>query len=391
LFVVVAGICVLLEFATDVEPFVFTARLGAAEPGRDAGQTPAPGGGRVVVDRKRIMRGRFDEVAAKLESDNALERQVAAHWLGGTEWPDAQAERAVQLLCQLLEFPDRYPRETIARAIQNFACLNPSRAARAVDALVKALAKAREEPEELRQELELADALGAIGPAAAPAVPSLQSLLPSTHSVIQIHAATALLRIQPSCREAFALLLNALSRGPGDCWRAADGLRQVGPAAKSATPVLRRLLRADDVRVRVTCAGALWAVEGDADSVLPTLIQALQEPDLPLSTEFIYPSFSGDSHRAYVARRLSDMGTKASAAVPALVATIKETTSDGKPYASWKAVVGISAMRALPKLGPAARAALPTIRELDQAQSSWFEVYHEIVSETIAALENSSD
>jgi len=187
LLVVIAGICVLLAFAIDVEPFAFTARLGAAEPSRDAAQTPVAGGGNVVVDRKRIMRGRFDELAAKLESDNALERQGAAHWLGVTEWPDAQAERAVQLLCQLLEFPDRYPRETVARAIQRFACVNPSHAARAVDALVKALAKAREEPEELRQELELADALGVIGPAAAPAVPSLQSLLASTHSDSATH------------------------------------------------------------------------------------------------------------------------------------------------------------------------------------------------------------
>ncbi len=129
LLVVIAGICVLLAFAIDVEPFAFTARLGAAEPSRDAAQTPVAGGGNVVVDRKRIMRGRFDELAAKLESDNALERQGAAHWLGVTEWPDAQAERAVQLLCQLLEFPDRYPRETVARAIQRFACVNPSHGA----------------------------------------------------------------------------------------------------------------------------------------------------------------------------------------------------------------------------------------------------------------------
>lgn len=84
LLVVIAGICVLLAVAIDVEPFALTARLGAAEPGRDAAQAPVAGGGRVVVDQERIMRGRFDELAAKLKSDNALERQEAARWHLGT-------------------------------------------------------------------------------------------------------------------------------------------------------------------------------------------------------------------------------------------------------------------------------------------------------------------
>ena len=218
------------------------------------------------------------------------------------------------------------------------------------------------------KQVEIVDALGEIGPAAAPAIPSLQSLLPDANRIVQIHAANALLRIQPGSHEALDMLRKTLADdNAAHRWRAADGLRQVGPGGKSATEVLRRLLKSDDVRVRVTAAGALWAIESEVETVLPVLIQAMKEPDEALSTKFTFPSYAGESHRVYVAGILAEMGPRAGAAVPVLVAAIKEMAIDFKKVEPYKIGVGMVAMRALGKIGPAARSALPAIREVQRA------------------------
>lgn len=345
----------------------------------------ATAGKRVLVDPTRVMLGRFDELVAKVREPAQLGRGWAMGWLGGTQWPDPQSEEAVKLLCEVLGTADDVDRKQAAEALQRFARVNPAHAAKAVDPLVKAIPKAGNHGELV----EIVDALGEIGPGAAPAIPSLQSLLPDTNRIIQIHAATALLRIRPGTREPLDMLLNALC----DCdsayrWRAADGLRRAGPGAKSATVILRRALKDEDVRVRVTAAGALWAIEGEVESVLPVLIREMNESDQPLSTKFIYPSYAGDSHRVYAAEILAEMGPRAEAAVPVLVAAIKEVAIDFKQVSPYKIGVGMVSMRALGKIGPAARAALPAIRDVQRAENSIFGVYPDVAAETIARIES---
>lgn len=365
------------------------ASLLAATPIR-AGDEPAPAtaGKRVFVDPTRAMLGRFDELVAGARKPAQPGRCWAMAWLGGTQWPDPQAEEAVKLLCDVLGTADDMDRQQAAESLQRFARVNPTHSVKAVDPLVKAIPKVGNDGELV----EIVDALGEIGPAAAPAIPSLQSLLPHSNRIIQIHAATALLRIHPGSHEALDMLLKALADDNAAYrWRAADGLRRVGPGAKSATAILRRLLKDEDVRVRVTAAGALWGIEGEVESVLPVLIRAMKEPDEPLSTKFIFPSYAGESHRVYAAGIFCEMGPRAEAAVPVLVATIREMAIDFNKIDSYRVGVGFAAMKTLGKIGPAARESLPAIREVQRAENTMFGAYPHVVAEAIARIESTGN
>ncbi|THA70372.1 PBS lyase [Streptomyces sp. A0958] len=57
-------------------------------------------------------------------------------------------------------------------------------------------------------------------------------------------------------------------------------LASFGPAARCAAPELRTLVRRPGTAEAVEAAGALWAVEGDADAVLPALIEGLTTQDV---------------------------------------------------------------------------------------------------------------
>ncbi|MYW11404.1 hypothetical protein GT034_24080, partial [Streptomyces sp. SID2563] len=57
-------------------------------------------------------------------------------------------------------------------------------------------------------------------------------------------------------------------------------LAAFGPAAGCAVPELRALVRRTGTVEAAEAAGALWAVEGDADAVLPALIAGLAAWDV---------------------------------------------------------------------------------------------------------------
>ena len=120
-------------------------------------------------------------------------------------------------------------------------------------------------------------ALGAFGPAAAPALTAIRSLASASDAHVRPAAITALWTVSGNQDEVMPLLLGLLEdRIFFRITAAADTLAQLGVPALAALPRLRELLAHDYDWVRAHCAAALWEIGGPAEApaVLNTLLQA---------------------------------------------------------------------------------------------------------------------
>ncbi|MGE5192474.1 MAG: HEAT repeat domain-containing protein, partial [Deltaproteobacteria bacterium] len=157
---------------------------------------------------------------------------------------------------------------------------------------------------------DTANALVQIGPQAVPAV--IDAMQHSANEEIRIGAAMTLIAFGPDAKEA----LPALARGlddPIDTVRAlaAQGLAGFRNLAAGHMDQLSKRLREDSsVGVRAQVAVAFRFVDPDGSRSVPELIHALgdKSPDV----------------RSAAARMLGALGSKASAAVPALVARLND-------------------------------------------------------------------
>jgi HEAT repeat protein len=190
-----------------------------------------------------------------------------------------------------------------------------------------------------------AEALGLIGAPAARAVPRLTDLLADKSELVRTAAATALGRIGPEARPAVSALRKGLGHkdhhfraacaealggvGPGAAEAtgnlvkalddehysvresAARGLGGIGPKAAQALPRLKRAARTDSAeRVRLASAEALWRIERSPDAV--TALEALLRD-------------SGDSSmRREACEALGRLGPAAAAALPSLKAALED-------------------------------------------------------------------
>ncbi|MER5967904.1 HEAT repeat domain-containing protein [Streptomyces sp. NPDC002057] len=174
------------------------------------------------------------------------------------------------------------------------------------------------------------DTLGGIGPAAAPAASTLESLLrgitrpprhdgsaPLPHGVRRWHgarnAAWAHWRITGESRLFLAFLEDAASRGLG--YASLSRLAELGPEATRFATAVRPLLESPGPWTRVQAAHAWWRITGDPDAAVPVLLAALE------------PLRSGDADEPCIAavRYIARIGAPALAAAPLLEATL---TSD---------------------------------------------------------------
>ncbi|MFJ6086685.1 HEAT repeat domain-containing protein [Streptomyces sp. NPDC092369] len=123
-----------------------------------------------------------------------------------------------------------------------------------------------------------AEALGAFGPAAREAIPTLRGLL-DTESAIA--AAEALWRVEGDASAVLPVLLRALTDARTFRPRAAaKTLGLLGPAAQAALPGLYRMTGSEDFWERLDGACAVWRIGGDPDVVVPLLRAAwAQNPD----------------------------------------------------------------------------------------------------------------
>ncbi|MER6103373.1 PBS lyase [Streptomyces sp. NPDC001832] len=162
----------------------------------------------------------------------------------------------------------------LGSAVKALARLGDARA-------VPALAAALERPEVPH---DVGFAIGCLGAAAAPLTAALRRGLGEVRLDEGAYdRASPLLTGLTALRahEAIPEVLRVLRGAPeyrGEWLRTAAlrALGSFGPAAHSAVPELRALLRRPGNTSATEAAQALWAVDGDADAVLPVLIEGLQ-------------------------------------------------------------------------------------------------------------------
>ncbi|NML54308.1 PBS lyase [Streptomyces sp. R302] len=176
---------------------------------------------------------------------------------------------------------------------------------------VPLLARALEGPGEVRRELLYA--VDGLGPAAVVLAPLLRRRLAAVELDEDLYdRAGPLLYALAAVRGAQALpeVLRVLRGAPEyrrECVReaVARALGAFGPAAREAVPELRELLGSCTAAVSTAAARALWAVEGDAEAVVPVLVRWLR------------PGSSG-ADRCAAAQALGAIGPAAAGAARAL-------------------------------------------------------------------------
>ena len=235
-----------------------------------------------------------------------------------------------------------------------------------------------------------ADLLASIGPKAKPAIPALLEQLPFHSYAFSNAVAGALWKIDRQTNFALSVLTNELRplRNLNNEYPL-HNLRDMGPAAKPAAPLLVPLLQDTNRATRIAAADALREIDPvlydtELDGInrhfaanLPALIQMLHGtqddrtaalealavygpdamPALPAIIQVLQRAVASRSEldvrdAAYV---IAEMGPEASAAVPALRAAL--------PGAGWHYGPFV-VCRALANIGPGASAAVPELSSL---------------------------
>jgi HEAT repeat protein len=157
-----------------------------------------------------------------------------------------------------------------------------------------------------------AEALGRVGPPAADAVPRLKDALHDCQLRVRVWAAFALIRITGESKPYLPLIISALRDEPD---AAAEALRRLGPAARSAIPALIKALDDDRAWVRGGAVRALGAFRADAKETVPALIALVgrEEREALEAREWDYPPNASEAIAL-----LGDFGPAAKEALPLL-------------------------------------------------------------------------
>jgi HEAT repeat protein len=266
--------------------------------------------------------------------------------------------------------------------LKAFAARHPAEAAALVPNIVAALPES-----DCGEEVDLAIALRSIGPRAAAATAALRPLMRDNSPIVRIHAASALARIQPNDQQSRNLLLRCLSHESAHArWATAYAIGQSDIGDPRFLPALTKRLEDKDVRVRVTAADALWEITGEAADLVPVLIAALSEEHKPLATDFIAPSYTGESHRWYALRTLGKIGEGARSATAAVLAQIKETADDDRRNYRI-AFVGLAALRTLASLGPHEPEVIAQVNKIRDCKGGFVERFPDQTRKLIARIE----
>ena len=272
----------------------------------------------------------------RLESTDRLERHQALYILGST---GDGAEQAVPWLCAALKSPDVWER---VLAVQSLGWIGP-RARAAVPALIEAM----QPPENtnrppLRLAQQAAVALGAIGNAAAPALPLMQELFArETNWNSRCSLAAALCRIDGRQTNALAFLASSLAthEPANDRWIAAWELGKIGPNAKAAVPLLLAALDGTNDMLFSQVPGALKKMGVPTETFLPRMKKQLRSDN--------------ETTRVNAAARVLELDPTDHEALAVLIDQVKR-----------RALFREFAMETLGRAGPPAAAAIPPLRDV---------------------------
>lgn len=271
----------------------------------------------------------------RLKSKIDLERREGLYLLGSA---GDGAEMALPYLESALHSSNIFDRVV---AIQSLSCIGPPAGA-AAPALIEVLGEPAGTNHLSRQ---TAIALGKIGgPQAAPAIPLVKRLFEQeTNWNMRTSLAVALFRLDATQQEAIKFLMDGLTnhQPAGNRWIAAMQLGSIGPGARDAVPALIAALdAATNAMLFAQIPRALKAIGVPVESFLPRMTAQLN-------------SISNDENtRVTTAARVLEFDPSNHEAHLVLIESIKKRSGPD-----------VFAMDALGRAGPAAREALPVLRE----------------------------
>jgi len=298
-------------------------------------------------------------------ADRAAPVRAGAAWSLGEIGPEA-GEESARLLTVALRDPDAGVRRRAGAALTDVAV----RCRACLPELIE-VAASPEHP----GRAAAAWAMGAMGPAAAPAVDALLAALRDPRAEVRSRAVWALGRIGPAARAAVTTLV-PLVDDPALSWRAIDALGGIGPPAEPAVPRLVRALADTSGSVRWRAAQALGAIGAGARAATPALLAALgdAEGNVRLAAAEAAVRVEADAHvlapalarasrdedgrvRVAALHGLAQLGGRSRAELPAII----EATRDPDP------IVRAAAAHAVKHVGPSveARALLTALAEHD--------------------------
>ncbi len=192
-----------------------------------------------------------------------------------------------------------------------------------------------------------AEAIGLVGPAAAPVAEDLIALLKDTDETVRCRAAEALGRVADAATVP-ALVAELDAPSPGVRAAAARALGAFGPSAGPAAPALVRLLQDPEESVRQAAGEAVGRVGPLPEEATATLAEGLASSDTLV--------------RAQTAEAIGAIGESAADAAPALA----EALSNGTDHVRAKAA------EALGKIGEsAAEVAVPVLVRALRDKDNW--------------------
>jgi HEAT repeat protein len=297
----------------------------------------------------------FADLARGVTDPDLVARQMAVLKLNELPLPDSDK---LSLLRPALQDENRSVRQAAASGLQ---ALGPAAAPATTDLLLLL----HDEFHEVRA--DAAAALGAIGPAAGDVVPALRRLLSDAEPFVRSSAAFALCSFGPAAADAEPELVRIIMEDQAANVRsaAAEALHSIGrtSSAAGAVVMLRRKLLDPDGEERGYAAATLGGLGPIAVAAVPELLAALRDPawgDIReqyrrRQLQLGFRVFSDEQldelaydRRIHVAEALGRIGL----ADHAVIAALREAADDGDQLVSRYAVV------ALGRLQPASESAL---------------------------------